>query len=280
MKIDYLAHFGLATRPFTKEVADGELWLPPSKEAIVEGIFDAFEDRDSVLLTGDPGVGKTCVLRAIRHRIPAEGYRLTYCHNATLGRRDFYRQLCVALGLTPSATAAALFYAVSTHVEDLGKEQIHPIFLLDESHLLHQDTLDHLHILMNYQWDSRALLSLVLIGLPELEDRLALRRNRPLYQRLHRRFRVDALVPDDTVEYVRVRLLRAGCEREILSREAILALHEATKGSLREIDRIATAALREAARLKKKRVERELVIWAHGTHASTEAWDSPAEAAS
>ena len=42
----------------------------------------------------------------------------------------------------------------------------------DEAHLLHPDTLDHLHILLNYEWDSRALLSLVLIGLPELFDRL------------------------------------------------------------------------------------------------------------
>jgi type II secretory pathway predicted ATPase ExeA len=38
--------------------------------------------------------------------------------------------------------------------------------------LLHQDVLDHLHILLNYQWDSRALLSLILVGLPELENQL------------------------------------------------------------------------------------------------------------
>jgi adenylylsulfate kinase-like enzyme len=50
-----------------------------------------------VLLTGKPGVGKTCVLRALRSRLPEQGFRLTYCHNATLGRRDFYRQLCLAL---------------------------------------------------------------------------------------------------------------------------------------------------------------------------------------
>ena len=134
-----------------------------------------------VLLTGEPGVGKTCVMRAVRARVPAQGCRLIYCHNATLGRSDFYRQLCHALGLSPSATAAALFYAVSTHVQDLGKEHMHPVFLLDEAHLLHQDTLDHLYILLNYEWDSRALLSLVWVGLPELEDRLALRRNRSLF---------------------------------------------------------------------------------------------------
>ncbi|WP_239470933.1 hypothetical protein [Archangium violaceum] len=38
----------------------------------------------------------------LRHRLPHSGFRLTYCHNATLGRRDFYRQLCLALGLKPA----------------------------------------------------------------------------------------------------------------------------------------------------------------------------------
>jgi general secretion pathway protein A len=156
------------------------------------------------------------VLRALRHRLlPSAGFRLTYCHNATLGRRDFYRQLCTALGLAPSATAAALFHAVTTHVEELGREKLHPVFLLDEAHLLHQDTLDHLHILMNYEWDRRALLSLVLIGLPELEKRLMVGRNRPLYSRLSRRLSLGALTPEDTGEYVRTRLAKAGVSREV-----------------------------------------------------------------
>lgn len=257
MSPSYLAHFGLRSAPFSKEITDADLWLPSSKDALVAELTDAVESRESVLLSGEPGVGKTCVLRALRHRLPQAGFRLTYCHNATLGRRDFYRQLCVALGLTPSATAAAVFYAVSTHVEELGRERVHPVFLLDEAHLLHQDTLDHLHILLNYQWDSRALLSLVLVGLPELDDRLAVRRNRSLYSRLHRRLRIDPLTPDDTAEYVRVRLRAAGCERDVFTSDAVAMLHEAAIGSLRDLDRLAVAALRTAARRKKKLVERD-----------------------
>jgi len=83
-----------------------------------------------------------------------------------------------------------LFYALSRHVEQSAAERVHPVFLLDESHLLHQDTLDHLHILLNYAWDSRALLSLILVGLPELRERLALRRNRSLYSRIHHRLEI------------------------------------------------------------------------------------------
>jgi type II secretory pathway predicted ATPase ExeA len=259
MTTAYLAAFGLKEPPFSKEIPDSDLWLPTSKEVVVDSLLDALAERASVVLTGEPGVGKTCVLRALRHRIPTAGFRLTYCHNATLGRRDFYRQLCLALGLTPSATAAAVFYAVSATVEDLAKDRVHPVFLLDEAHLLHQDTLDHLHILLNYQWDSRALLSLVLVGLPELGDRLALRRNRSLYSRLHHRLAIDALSPEDTAEYLRMRLRRAGCERELFATDAAALLHEATAGGMRDLDRLAAAALRDAARKKRRLVERDVV---------------------
>src|SRR6266566_1437295 len=131
----YLAHFGFSSPPFTKEIADADLWLPPSKAPLVDELVEAIDERESVILVGEPGVGKTSVLRALRHRLPQAGFRLTYCHNATLGRRDFYRQLCLALGLSPNATAAAVFFAVSKHVEDLGRERVHPVFLLDEAHL-------------------------------------------------------------------------------------------------------------------------------------------------
>ncbi|WP_437331924.1 AAA family ATPase [Sorangium sp. So ce394] len=100
--------FALSESPFSKEIPDSDLWLPPSKQALVDELCEAVHERSQVLLVGEPGAGKTCVLRALRHRLPQAGFRLTYCHNATLGRRDFYRQLCQALGLTLAATAAAV----------------------------------------------------------------------------------------------------------------------------------------------------------------------------
>ncbi|MBL8951092.1 MAG: AAA family ATPase [Myxococcaceae bacterium] len=259
MSTSYLAHFGFSSAPFSKEIPDDKLWLPSSKVSLIDEVCEALKDRESVLLTGEPGVGKTCVLRAIRQRLPQAGFKLTYCHNATLGRRDFYRQLCFALGLSPSATAAAVFWAVSQHVEELGRERCHPVFLLDEAHLLHQDVLDHLHILLNYQWDSKALLSLVLVGLPDLGARLAMRRNRSLASRLARYVAIGKLTPDDTAEYIRKRLELVGCEKEVFTSDAVAMLHEGADGAHRDLDRLATLALREAARRKKKLVERDVV---------------------
>jgi len=161
--------------------------------------------------------------------------------------------------LSPSATAAAVFYAISTHVNELGSDSVHPVLLLDEAHLLHQDVLEHLHILANYEWDSKALLSIVLIGLPETKQRLALAKNRSLWSRIHTRLSLGEATPGDTAEYIVHRLRHAGCERELFNSDAIALIHEQSQGRLRDTDRIATDALKLGARRKIKTIDRELV---------------------
>jgi len=207
----YLDHFSLKSEPFSKEIDDNKLWLPDSKRSIVDELVACVHERKHATVTGDPGVGKTCVLRALRHALGTEqAIRLTYCHNVTLGRRDFYRHVCHALGIPYGCTAGDVFLSVSKHIEDLARERTIPVLLVDEAHLLHQDTLDHLHILLNYAWDSRSLLSLILIGLPDLNDRLIMRRNRSLLTRLTYRLSIEPLSSDDTAEYIRARLTAAG----------------------------------------------------------------------
>lgn len=63
---------------------------------------------------------------------------------------------------------------------------------------------------MRYEWDSRALLSLLLIGLPELRERLSRRHQRSLYSRIKHRLQIDSSGPADTAEYLRYRLRLAG----------------------------------------------------------------------
>ena len=172
----------------SKEIDDSALWLPSSKEELVGDLEAALTNRASVLLVGEPGVGKTCVLRALRHRLPQAVFRL-----------------------------------------------------------------------LNHAWDSRALLSLVLVGLPELEGRMALRYHTSLLTRIHHCFLIEPATVDDTAEYLSFRLGRAGADHEIFSRESVAALHEVVSGSLREIDRLPSAALRETARRKRKLVDRDTI---------------------
>ncbi len=227
----WLTHFSLKEAPFSKEIGDAELWVPSSRARLVDELVETCHERGHILLTGEPGVGKTCVLRALRHRC-----------------------------LSPKATAAAVFYAIHEHVQQLGEERIHPVFLLDEARLLHQDVLEHLHILANHEWDARALLSIVLVGLPELKDRLALRKNRSLCSRIHTRVALGEACAADTAEYLAHRMRRAGTDREVFSSDAIALMHEASRGHLRDLDRIATACLKLAQKRKLRIIDRDIVV--------------------
>jgi general secretion pathway protein A len=256
MSRSWLAHWGLARDPFSKEIVDAELWLPSRKQALLDRLVQSVEERASALLVGEPGFGKTCLLRALRHRLPEAGYRLTYCHNATLGRRDFYRQLCTTLGLQPKASAAAVFAQVSCQLQELGQEHVHPVLLLDESHLLQQDVLDHLHILLNFSWDARALLSVIMVGLPELWDQLELRRNRSLYSRLGTRLLIGSSALEETAEYVAYRLAAGGrVSPPVFEPQALALLHESSGGALRAIDRLASLALQQGIFAKLERID-------------------------
>ena len=96
--------------------------------------------------------------------------------------------------------------------------------------------LEHLHVLANYQWDQKPLLTLVLVGLPELWARLRLHKNRALWSRIHCRVAIEDPSPEDTVKYVSYRLRAAGTERQIFTSDALAVLHEGTSGILRDID--------------------------------------------
>lgn len=252
--------FGLHSPPFSKDINDADLWMPDNRKATIDRLETALESKACGFITGESGSGKTCTLRALRKRMHPNRFRLTYCHDATLGRRDFYRQVCHALGLKPKATAGSLFRALSTHVEAVRNEQqVHSVLLIDEAHLLQESTLEHLHIILNYQWDQKPLLSIFLIGLPDLIDRLRLRRHRSLLTRLSARERIEPLNPGDTAEYIRYRLSKAGAKAEIFAPDAVPLVHEYAEGILRDIDTIAAKALSEAAAAGLTIVTRDIV---------------------
>jgi general secretion pathway protein A len=73
----WLRHFDLGAPPFDKDLPDHELWLPSSKTLRVDELVEAVPAQQHILLVGEPGVGKTCTLRALERQLPDAGFRLT-----------------------------------------------------------------------------------------------------------------------------------------------------------------------------------------------------------
>ena len=230
-----------------------------SSDGALRRLKAAVEGRSSAVLTGDPGTGKTFVLRALEEKLPQSRYRISYIHNSHVNYRDFYRQLSVVLGLEPKATSEALFRMINRHLEEMALSKVHPVILFDEAQLLPIRVLEQLPVLLNFQKDSKLFLSLVLIGLPELRDRL--RRNvlSSLAARLPIRVQLDPLNAQDVTAYLQHRLRAAGSTKEVFGEDAVLLIAEATGGALRKIDVLAAHALEEASEGKSSIVDAAVV---------------------
>jgi len=251
-----LSTYDLMRAPFSKEIPASEMFETEALSQARERLKAALEARSSAVVTGDSGSGKTCLLRALEEQLLPGRYRLHYVHNATVHRRDFYRQLSIGMGLEPRATFAGLFASISQHIEDLASQhKLRVVLLLDEAHLLPLQVLDQLPILLNYQRDSKPWLSIILVGLPELREILKRNVLQSLTGRIPIRVHLPPLDADQVQQYIRHRMTAAGCRREVFAEDGLLLIAKATGGIMRRIDVLATRCLELAAPAKPNLVE-------------------------
>lgn len=251
--------FGLRRRPFDKGVPDEGLWLDDGRKDAIDRLTDAVTAREHAIVLGEPGVGKNCVVRGLRARLSPVHFRLTYLAHVSLGKRDFYKQICMALGIECKLMPATLYASIQQNLAALARERVHPVLVLDEAHLIPDSSLGTLHVIANFNWDAEPVVSLVLIGLPEFGERLKLGVHRSLLTRIGHKIEIEPATPDDTAMYVRARLEHAGARTELFAPDALVILHELTGGVLRSVDVLASATLRVAAHRKLKIIDRSVV---------------------
>lgn len=251
--------FQLRRRPFDKDVPDEALWLDPDRTDAIDRLVDAVRARQHALVLGEPGVGKNCVVRGLRTRLSPVHFRLTYVAHVSLGKRDFYKQICLALGVECKLMPATLYAAIQNNLAAMARDHVHPVIVLDEAHLIPDSSLGTLHLLANFNWDSEPVVSLVLVGLPELGERLKLGLHRSLLTRIPHRIEITPATPEQTAAYVNRRVEDAGARVPLFAPDALGVLHELTGGVLRSVDVLADASLRVAAHQKKKLVDRGVV---------------------
>lgn len=249
------------TRPaFSKDIPPSELFETEALAQARERLKTALEARSSAVVTGDSGCGKTCLLRALEEDLPQGRYRLHYVHNATVNRRDFYRQLSIGMGLEPRSNFAALFTGVSQYIEETASQnKLRYVLFLDEAQLLAIQVLDQLHLLLNFQKDSKAWLSIVLIGLTDLRETLKRNALSSLAARMPVRVHIPPLDAEQVKAYIRHRMTTAGCRREVFAEDGLLLMWKATGGVMRRLDVLADHCLEVACRNKSTLVDATVV---------------------
>jgi type II secretory pathway predicted ATPase ExeA len=257
------AYFGFKRPPFPKELkVDQMLDTYDSREAASRLAYIR-SHRGILLLTGEPGAGKTSVLRQFVDGLNPQTHLHCYTPHATVSRSELYRQLNSLLSLPPKIRKSDLFDQIQRAVlelfENRGKT---PVFILDEAHLMDHETLQELILVTNFQMDSRLPFILILIGQPDLREKLKRRMHEPLNQRITLRYHMAGLSLEETRPYLAHHLKIAGRPDPIFEDPAIEVLHQLGLGLPRKINNLATAALMIAMAKKKAQVDADLVVQA------------------
>jgi type II secretory pathway predicted ATPase ExeA len=142
-----------------------------------------------------------------------------------------------------------------------------PVLIIDEAQLIPtKATFDEIRLLTNFQLDDQNLLSVVLIGQPELERRLDREHYAALRQRIGLRYSLGALPLEETIEYIEHRFRVAGGTRNPFSRAAMAEIHALSRGIPRIINTLATTALLDAFGDDSERIEPARVAAAAREH--------------
>ena len=258
---DLLTWFGMKRMPFGKDIKTADM-LPTDALTECSARLDYMKRNGGImLLTGDPGVGKTIAMRRFVDNLNDNLYRPVYTPLATLSRNDVLKHLSDRLGLPPRVAKSALFTQLQQEILESREQRGRTIvLLLDEAHLLQTSALQELRILTNFKMDSFDPFILVLAGHTELRRVMDFAVMEPFAQRLRMRYHMPPLGHDDTAAYVAHHMGLAGASEPLFDERAMHALYDVSYGIPRRIGNAAIQALTYAMFADKRAVDPEMVL--------------------
>ena len=239
-------YWQLETKPF-EPIPEPAMCYPhePQSGALLKLRYALENRRDGAMLVGPSGVGKTLLVRLLREEMPAEFQPMVHLIFPQMSSRDLLVYLADQLGAPTAESPRFTIEETVTRLQNCLRENAaagrHAVVFVDEAHLLEDcGALETLRLLLNFN-DEQPMLTLVLLGEPSLLS--AVSRFSSLEERLAVKALLRSFTLAETAAYVKHRLEAAGATREIFTPQALEALHYATQGIPRRINRLGDLAL-------------------------------------
>lgn len=244
--LSYLAHFGLAEPPFGL-TPDTDFFFAsqPHQEALNTLLYALETGEGFIKIVGQVGTGKTLLCRTLLASLPAHR-QAVYLPNPALDPAGMLLAIAEELGLAPDGNESAyrVQRAIQAHLLDLARQDIHVVLVVDEAQAISLESLETIRLLSNLETEKRKLLSIVLFGQPELDDRLEAVPQ--LKTRISFHDRLRPLTRAELTAYLAHRMARAGYSFNgtlPFSPRAIVLLHAASAGVPRVANVLAHKAL-------------------------------------
>jgi len=243
----YLSHYNLTEKPFENTPNPKFLYLSPvHEEAITRMLYAIRENKGCAVLTGVYGCGKTLIANEIQEELKSgEGrYHCAFIVNPVLDEIELLKEIVYQLGVKqyqPKEKVEVL-RTLRGLLEQNANDKKQTIVLVDEAQAIENvRVFEELRLLLNFQRKDAFLLTLILIGQPELKDKI--NQIKQFQQRVNIAYYVDALNREHTAKYILHRLGKAGATKPIFTDPAFDHIYQFSGGIPRRINQICDLAL-------------------------------------
>jgi general secretion pathway protein A len=257
----YLTFYNLKKQPFHITPDPEFLFLSPShKEALAAIIYGIEERKGFVAIIGAVGVGKTTILRSYLEKAEKNRLKVIYVFNSKLTFEGLLRTIFQEMGLQMETNDPMeminRLYGVLIEEYRQGNTVV---LIVDEAQNMPVDTLESLRMISNLETSKDKLIQIVLAGQPEFEDQLNLDRLRQFKQRLAIRSTILPLTKDESLEYIKFRLQRAGSDTaSVFTAAALNAIIQKAAGIPRLLNVLCDNALISGFGYQQKPVSKKL----------------------
>ncbi len=244
----YLEFYGLKEAPFSITPDPRYVFLSERhRDALAHLLYGVGKGGGGgfVQLTGEVGTGKTTLCRLLLEQLP-ENTRVALVLNPKLSPIELLESICDELHLAivdKKGSLKGLVDTLNAYLLDAYAQGLRVVLIVDEAQNLSTESLEQVRLLTNLETPTQKLLQIILLGQPELREKLADTELRQLAQRITARYHLTPLDRDESEAYVRHRLAVAGCVRSPFSRLALRALYARSGGVPRLINVIGDRAL-------------------------------------
>lgn len=208
--------------------------------------------------------GKTYTIKYFASKLNPSLYKVVYTPLSTITVREFYKSLCVGLGIEPLTKKIDMFIQIQEAIKSLVNDRkITPVIIIDEAQYLKSDILNDLKMIFNFDMDSKNMALLILIGQPYLNDVLSRNINESLKQRIVVNYSFIGLSNEEIKLYIQDRLKIAGINQNIFEEPAISAIISNCNSSVRKLNTLIEKCLLICSQKKENVITTEIVMLAY-----------------
>ena len=259
----FKSFYGLTSDPFLKSIETKEHFKSKDFNEALSRLEFLKNTKGFGLITGEPGVGKSFLLRYFVNSLNPNLFKPVYIPISTLTVMDFYRALCSGLGIIPSHKKVIMFKQIQESIYTYHQSKnITPVIIVDEAQFLKNSVLDDLRIIFNFEMDSKDYAILILSGQTPFITQISRQPHEALRQRIVVNYYLKGLTKDETKEYVKSRLESCGCYEPIFTDSAYELLYSSSNGSIRTLNSLTRMCLISGANEKLKSIDSEVVFMA------------------